>query len=60
MGPFWVRLAAWTMTCSIVAGQTAPSFDVATVKKSGPELVTRRFTIQGRRFVTAHTSLAGN
>jgi uncharacterized protein (TIGR03435 family) len=41
-----------------VSGQVTPSFDVATVKKSGPEALTRRFTIQGRRFVTMHTSLA--
>jgi uncharacterized protein (TIGR03435 family) len=35
-----------------------PSFDVTTVKRSGPEAVTRRFTIQGRRFATVHTALA--
>jgi uncharacterized protein (TIGR03435 family) len=40
------------------AEQVSPSFDVATVKKSGPEVVTRHFSIQGRRFVTTHTSLA--
>jgi uncharacterized protein (TIGR03435 family) len=36
----------------------APSFDVATVKRSGPETGTRHFGIQGRRFVTTYTSLA--
>jgi uncharacterized protein (TIGR03435 family) len=35
-----------------------PSFDVATVKRSRPETVTRHFGIQGRRFVTTYTSLA--
>lgn len=38
--------------------QVSPSFDVATVKRSGLEAATRHFTIQGRRFVTTHTSLA--
>jgi uncharacterized protein (TIGR03435 family) len=33
-------------------------FEVATVKRSGPEPGLRRFTIQGRRFLTFHTSLA--
>jgi uncharacterized protein (TIGR03435 family) len=40
------------------AEQVSPSFDVTTVKKSGPEVVTRHFSIQGRRFVTTNTSLA--
>ena len=53
-----VHLAGWTMVCAIVGGQVTPAFDVATVKKSGSEVVSRRFTIQGRRFVTVHTSLA--
>jgi uncharacterized protein (TIGR03435 family) len=34
------------------------SFEVATVKRSGPDAVTRHFSIEGRRFVTTHTSLA--
>src|SRR5215475_6004889 len=58
MSPLLVHLAGWTMACAIVAGQATPTFDVATVKKSGPEVVTRHFSIQGRRFVTTHTSLA--
>lgn len=58
MGSLSVHLAGWTMVCAIVGGQVTPAFDVATVKKSGSEVVSRRFTIQGRRFVTVHTSLA--
>lgn len=58
MGPFSVRLGKWTMACAILAGQVPATFEVATVKKSGPEIVTRHFGIEGRRFVTTHTSLA--
>jgi len=50
-------LSGWALATAIVAGQSIPSFEVATVKPSGPEDITRRFTIQGRRFVTIHTSL---
>jgi uncharacterized protein (TIGR03435 family) len=38
--------------------ESDPAFEVATVKPSGPEITTRRFFIEGRRFVTLHTSLA--
>jgi uncharacterized protein (TIGR03435 family) len=57
---------ACALTCGLpcgpplgnVAGQAIPSFDVATVKPSGPDAATRHFAIQGRQFATTHTSLA--
>jgi len=46
------------MACAMRAGEANPTFEVATVKPSEPEIATRRFLIQGRRFATFHTSLA--
>src|SRR5215472_10387964 len=40
------------------ASEITSAFEVATVKRSGPEPGLRHFTIQGRRFVTLRTSLA--
>jgi len=53
-----LRLSGWVLASAFLVGQGIPSFEVATVKSSGPEAVTRRFTIRGRQFVTIHTSLA--
>ena len=51
-------LAAAATAYSVPAADLNPTFEVATVKLSGPEVTTRHFTIQGRRFLTFHTSLA--
>ena len=40
------------------AGESNPAFEVATVKPSANETVTRRFLIEGDRFATLNTSLA--
>ena len=58
VGPTKVRLAGLAITCAALIGQINPRFDVATIKPSQPEPGTRRFLIQGRRFVTLKTSLA--
>jgi len=52
-----ILLAAAT-ACSVLAAEVNPTFEVATVKVSGPDTTTRRFTIDGRRFLTFHTSPA--
>lgn len=57
MKPAGTLLAAWTL-CAALAAQAPSSFDAATVRPSGPDSATRRFMIQGRRFVTLKTSLA--
>jgi uncharacterized protein (TIGR03435 family) len=57
MAFFSILLAAVT-ACSVLAAEINPTFEVATVKVSGPDTTTRRFTIDGRRFLTFHTSLA--
>lgn len=44
--------------CLVRAADVNPAFEVATVKPSGPEITTRHFTIEGRRLLTFHTSLA--
>jgi len=41
-----------------LTGESSPSFEVASVKLSGPDGTTRRFLVEGRRFATLHTSLA--
>lgn len=51
-------LATAATACSVLVADINPTFEVATVKPSGPDITTRRFTINGRRFLTFHTSLA--
>jgi uncharacterized protein (TIGR03435 family) len=51
-------LATAATAFSVPAADLNPTFEVATVKLSGPAITTRHFTIQGRRFLTFHTSLA--
>jgi uncharacterized protein (TIGR03435 family) len=54
-----VCLVGLAIAGATLTGETDPAFEVATVKPSGPETVPyRRFLIEGRRFVTFHTSLA--
>lgn len=55
---FLVPVLATAVACCVLAADINPTFDVATVKASRPEVTTRRFTIQGRRFLTFSTSLA--
>src|SRR6516165_2077401 len=58
MAVFSLLLATAATACSVMAADVNPTFEVATVKVSGPDTITRRFTIEGRRFLTFHTSLA--
>lgn len=51
-------LGATAWTGGVLAADINPAFDVATIKASGPEAKTRRFFIQGRRFLTTCTTVA--
>lgn len=53
-----VCIVGLALAGALLAGEANQSFEVATVKRSGPETATRRFLIEGRRFATLHTSLA--
>jgi uncharacterized protein (TIGR03435 family) len=53
-----IFLATAATAFAVLAAGINPSFEVATVKPSGSDISTRRFTIEGRRFLTFHTSLA--
>ena len=53
-----IFLATAATAFAVLAAGSDPTFEVATVKPSGSDISTRRFTIEGRRFLTFHTSLA--
>jgi uncharacterized protein (TIGR03435 family) len=54
-----VFLVGVALAFAIPTREANPTFEVATVKLSGPEIATRHFQIPGgRQFVTYHTSLA--
>lgn len=54
-----IALAALLPLATAAWAQAAePAFEVATVKPSSDEAATRRFTIQGRQFMTFHASLS--
>lgn len=53
-----IFLATAATACAVLAAGINPTFEVATVRPSGSDITTRHFTIEGRRFLTFHTSLA--
>jgi len=51
-----IFLATAATACAVLAAGINPTFEVATVRPSGSDITTRHFTIEGRRFLTFHTS----